>query len=425
MNHRLTIALLLLSTGLAAQHGVRLTRVPESVRLPAPAGTNLLVEVEVDGSPDAVWFATDRAAVDRVPLAAGSAGRHQGNLADAAVADLLPANRDSGELFVFARHGDRVDASAAIAWTRGAAGRDTKRCVLRLRGGASRMVPADETVWIDPASLERIELQGSGARQATAVVRFDDVEIPLVRRRGEEAWVLDVDGAVRERMHGVRTFEIESRSGGTGVLHSFRCVPAVLHLDATPAVCTVQQRTRAFLPGSDEWLQIRIDDISMGRVQFELVAADGTAAIERRIVRERDHLEFALAGQRYTIVVAKLHNSLLGQDHAEFTVAPSDTVRPDRIGQLLAAIEASEDTFLREGQEYRGPAAAQFLVAKLANQRGAPPTVEEFVATIASQSSRTAEPYRVRRKDGTVVTMRDWLTAELDQLIATEAPGRR
>lgn len=422
MNQRLTIALLLLSTALTAQHGVRLIRVPESVRLPATAGTNLLVEVEVDGAPDAVWLGTDRAATDRVPLVATGDGRHQRNLADAAVADLVPTNRDSGELFVFARHGDSVTASAAIAWTRGTTGADAKRCVLRYHGGTSRVVPADEPVWVDPAGLEHVELQGSSARQATAVVRFGDVEIPLARRPRAESWVLDVDAAMRERMNGVRTFEIENKSGSTSVLHSFRCVPAVLHLDTTPASCTVQQRSHAFLPGSGDWLQIRIDDISMGRVQFELATAEGAAAIERRIVRERDHLEFALAGQRYTIVVAKLHNSLLGQDYAEFTVAPSDTVRPDRIGQLLTAIEASEDTFLRDGQEYRGPMAAQFLIAKLANQRGASPTVEQFVGTIASQSSRTNEPYRVRKKDGTVVTMREWLLAELDRLARLDAP---
>jgi hypothetical protein len=46
--------------------------------------------------------------------------------------------------------------------------------------------------------------------------------------------------------------------------------------------------------------------------------------------------------------------------------------------------------------------------------------VEQFVASLASVSSTTTEPYRVRRKDGSTVTMEQWLRAELAAIEARE-----
>ena len=418
------LSTLWLLTAVVAQDGIRIVTVPERLQLPAASGANLLLEVEVDGTAEAVWLSTDAAAVDRVPLAAAGANRFQRNLADAAVADLLPAGRDRGSLFVFARRDGRVGQSAAIEWTRATAVEGTLRCVVRSRGRATRTVAADTPCWLDVAALQRIELQGATARQATSVARFGELELPLVRQRDDGLWLLDADERTRERMHAARTFEIEARQGAASTLFAFRCIPAALRLDPARATFTVPQRKRAWLPGSDDWLQVHLDDITGGRVRLEIVTAEGNTVVEPRFVQERDHVEFSLGKGTYVLAVKRLANSLVGEDHAEFTIDGKENVAPDRIAQLMRAVEQSGDTFLREGREYTGSMAAQFLLGKV-RAHGGEPTVDEFVQNLASRSTRSGEAYQVRKKDGTVVPMRAWLEAELQKLEATPAAGEK
>ena len=424
---RATLALAVLSsvvTTLCAQGGIRLVAVPSPLVLPAPGATLLLdVEVVADSPPDEVWLATDAAAVDRVPLTPSGKDRFQRNLADAVVANLLPAGRDQGSFFVFVRRGKLVTQSAAIGWTRATAGDAKLRCVVRSRGAATRTVATDKPSWLDVEAFERIELQGAASRQSTAVARIDDVELPLVRRADDGLWVLDADARLRERMHAAVAFEIEVRQGGTSTLFAFQCVPAVLRVEPEKTVFDVPQRRRAVVPGSNGWLEVRIDDITMGRVQFELVDAEGAPIVASRPVRERDRVDFALAKQRYVLVVKRLVNSLVGEDHAEFAIEPAEGLQPDLIGELLRAVEASEDTFLREGKEYAGVLAAQFLLGKVRTQEREP-TVDAFIDELASKSSRTGEAYRVRRKDGTEITMREWLVAERKKLESARRPPK-
>ena len=119
-------------------------------------------------------------------------------------------------------------------------------------------------------------------------------------------------------------------------------------------------------------------------------------------------------------MIEKLVNLLIGDDHAELRVERAAGFQQDAIALLIRAVGASEDVFVREGKDYAGDLAMQLLIAKLGSHRGKAPTVDEFVDTIASQSSKTGEPYRVRRKDGTTVTMREWLLQARRELEAKE-----
>jgi hypothetical protein len=321
---------------------------------------------------------------------------------------------------VFARFQGRTVQSPAIAWARATRDDGKVRCVVRTRGKPTRTVEHGDRVWLDPATLERIELQGAAARQSAAVVRLADVELPLLRRAEERLWVLDVDARMRERLMAADAFEVELRLGPASTLFEFRCVPPRLDLEDPVTTFVVPQRKKRPVPGSRNWLEVRIDDITASRVLMELVAADGSIVLPEQLVHERDYFEFQLAGASYVLSVQKLVNLLIGDDHAELQVQAAATFRPDRIGQLLRAIEASPDTFVREGKDYAGPAAAQFLLARLAMPRDKAIDVEEFVERFASQSSRTGEPYHVRDKDGVVVTMRDWLRRARQRIEAAE-----
>jgi hypothetical protein len=401
---------------IAQEAAIRILRVPDHLRLPAPGGANLLLEVEVAGPATAVWVGSDRVSQDRLPLVPVGGNRHQANLADARLSHMLPAGRDEGSLFVFATIGDRTVQSAPIDWARGQDD-GAVRCVVRSQGARTQPAAPERPLWIDPRCLERIEIQGTTARQASAVARLQDAEVPLVRGNSG-TWTLQADGLVRERLDAATSFEVELKLGSASTLFVFRCIPARLDLESVQQPLCVQQRRKAALPGSHGWLEVRIDDITRASVLLTIVAADGTEVVPQRLVHERDDVPFELADGRYALRVKRLVNLLVGDDHAEFTVHEAQGLQPDRIGQLLEAIAASKDTFVREGKDHGGAEAATFLRLKLAAREGSEPDVDDFVERIASTSSRTGDDYRVRTADGAETTMREWLRARLRELEA-------
>jgi hypothetical protein len=336
---------------------------------------------------------------------------------------MLPAGRDGGTLHVLADIEGRVVQSTAINWVRSSPGEEHVRCVLRHNGGRTRKCLPDQVHWVDPKDLARIEVHGTDARQAAAVARLGVVDLPLVRS-DQGLWRLEVDEAVREKLIEAEDFELELQLGASSVLFPFHCVPQQLDLSRGPASFVVLQRRRAFVPGSGEWLQVHLDDITQGHVLLEIVAADGSVVVEPRFVRDRDHVEFRLGGASYVITVDRLVNLLIGDDHGEFTVRDAAGFEPDPIGELLRAMEHSEDTFVREGKPFAGRDAATFLAAKLARCEGPGPTVDEFIDRIASRSSTTGNDYLVRKKGGGEVTMRDWLRAKRAEIEANERQKR-
>ena len=94
---------------------------------------------------------------------------------------------------------------------------------------------------------------------------------------------------------------------------------------------------------------------------------------------------------------------------------------PDRIGQLLRAIETSKATFVRGDDEYDGLTTMRFLLPKVTGRSGRKVTVEQFVDRVASEADEHGDVRRVKQTDGTVVTMSQWLRSELQRLEAAEA----
>jgi len=397
--------------------------VPDVVRLPAPPGSNLLLEVEFAKTADVVWLATDAAAADRVPLSPAGNLRFQLNLADPRVVALLPADLDQGQLFVFATGAGATAKSPAIAWARTAADPPAPRCLLRWQGGTTTFARQRRS-WLDPHRLEALEVQGVPVRQASVRARLGEQELPLVRSADQGVFVFENLPLLRERADGAATLEIEVRSGSVSTLFGFDLVPARLELRDVAAAFRVLQRRWAPVPGSRGWLGVSCDDVTMGQVLLQVTTADGTTVVAQRSVIERDAVEFALTGARYVLVVDKLVNRLIGEDHVELTVRPAAGFRPDRIPLLLHAVAASPDRFVREGEEFDGAAAYQFLLARIAAPNGRNVTLDQFVDEIASKSSKTGEPYQVRRVDGTVVTMQQWLRAELARIEAAAEGGK-
>jgi len=95
--------------------------------------------------------------------------------------------------------------------------------------------------------------------------------------------------------------------------------------------------------------------------------------------------------------------------------AAPDARAQREIDALLAFVASSDCTFVRGGTSYPGPDASKHLARKLGSARSMILTADAFVDHVASASSMTGEPYRVRCR-GQERLARDWLREELARL---------
>ena len=81
-----------------------------------------------------------------------------------------------------------------------------------------------------------------------------------------------------------------------------------------------------------------------------------------------------------------------------------DAREQQRIDFLIQTVEASKGiTFIRNGSEYDGGAAAKHLRMKLSYLSERVKTAEEFVKYCASESSMTHRKYMIRLADSTTI----------------------
>lgn len=89
------------------------------------------------------------------------------------------------------------------------------------------------------------------------------------------------------------------------------------------------------------------------------------------------------------------------------------------IESLITRVARSTDAaFVRNGRSYAAPEAAQFLRKKWRSRESEVRSAEEFIDRIASFSSTTGKPYRIRFADGREISSAEFLRAELAKLRA-------
>ena len=89
---------------------------------------------------------------------------------------------------------------------------------------------------------------------------------------------------------------------------------------------------------------------------------------------------------------------------------PNDTDR--EIQHLMAYIAGADCRFIRNGKEYGPEEARKHIQKKYEYARIWIKTAEDFIRGVASKSSMSGKPYKVRCKDQTTLCA-DWLGAEL------------
>lgn len=187
--------------------------------------------------------------------------------------------------------------------------------------------------------------------------------------------------------------------------------PSGLSLEQDPTVVSVEQRSTAFVPGSEDELVLRIGDVTGGQVIVSLEARDGRTVLPPQSMREGDSRTFRLPGGEYALGLARLANFLFDGDFAEFHVGSPSTVGNSHVERLFARLEASKLTFVRNGREHTGKEAAEHIRRKFSSAGGGGDLTdrEAFIARFATKSSLTDEPYFVRLATGREVRLAEWL----------------
>lgn len=409
------------SAPLLAQRGVRITSLPPHLALPAPPGANPLLECEVLGAPSAVWLAPADAAQGpeaRVPLTSVGGDRWQLNLADLRVGRLAQ-RADVEALRVVATLGGKDVASEPIRFARASTTPGEVRVAAALaKVAAPRALSSAADDWLRPGAVERLTVE-TAARDVAVVAHLGGTDRPLQRAGRTGAFSLPVDAALAEawQQAGVLELVLQARGGST-VVARLRAVPDRLLLQRGGETVTIVQRRSAEVPGSRGFLRVQLGDITAGAVLLTVRGADGEDVVAQRLVRERDRVLFELAGGTFALVVDRLENLLIGDDFAVLRAVDAASLPRDLVTELLHCIESSDATFVRGTVEFGGRQAGIHVRKKLA-ALGREPSVDEFVDTVASTSSTTGEPYRVRLPDGSEQTMREWLRAQRARLEAS------
>jgi hypothetical protein len=100
--------------------------------------------------------------------------------------------------------------------------------------------------------------------------------------------------------------------------------------------------------------------------------------------------------------------------------APSQMSEAAKIQALISSVEQLQGAvFIRNGSEYDGKKAAAHLRRKLDYAGGKVRTAEQFIDLLATGSSMTGKPYRIRFADGHSVESAVYFREQLRRLQPT------
>jgi len=85
------------------------------------------------------------------------------------------------------------------------------------------------------------------------------------------------------------------------------------------------------------------------------------------------------------------------------------------IAHLLEYVRTADVVFIRNGKEHSAEDAAKHIEKKYKHYKKKIKTPEDFIEKSATKSMMSGKLYQIRLKDGTVISNRDWLTAELER----------
>ena len=405
-----------------AAASIALSGVPDRLTYPLPAGSNSVLTARVEGGQvQEVWLKLDEGVQTHIPLARVSKVEYQINLADPRLWDVIRTTSlgdgpKQGSFQVYAKlvEGQTV-SSVSVCYAVSGLGRPAAVLRVHQRDQAGEARVCDYRCWCDLERVARLELtqpgeSGVGSARAEAAGRTWGFEV-----RDVGASELKATAELKKCWEEAGILEVYY-SPGVGVesrVASLSAIPRRLDLPGNLAPVTVRQRFYEYIPGSNEYLTLQLGDITVGQVRISVKTANSEDVIDSRSVKSGDIVPFKFGAERYTLRVDRLVNRLVGEDYGVFSVSTLGKSEWEKIEHLLALVESSDVTFIREEKEYSGKEAGAHLRRKLESAGPKVATVEEFIDQIASRASTTGEPYQIRMPDGTVMAAGDWLRAQL------------
>jgi predicted GTPase len=85
------------------------------------------------------------------------------------------------------------------------------------------------------------------------------------------------------------------------------------------------------------------------------------------------------------------------------------------IAHLLEYVRTSDVVFIRNGKEHSAEDAVEHIQKKYNHYKKKIKTPEDFIEKSATKSMMSGKLYQIKLKDGTIITSKDWLLAELDR----------
>ena len=441
--------------------------VPEKLSFPLPEGTNVILTADVKGGHvRAAWLSHARDSQARFMLVPVGDGAYQVNLADRVLSAMIRASRNQSQFQIFAETDDgRVVASVPVLYVIEEARRLPARIFIYEDGQKKeiwsprfdRMLEdmamlahlSDSSLWVFPATLPPGKFGTERAadpyyfapREVERIeARFEEAALgPYAEARvGDETWtfgipkaanVLDlpVSAEIRKAWEKHGGLEIVcGQQGGEERRLVLKAPPKGLSLVGDSITMTVVQRHSKEVPGSEGYLKMRIGDITGGQVLLSVTAADGQTLIAQKSVRAGDEETFVVGEEQYKLRAESLVNFIVGDDYGVFTVSRVLPVEVDeigereKIGRLIAIIEESDITFIRNNRECTPKQAAEHIRKKYGFAQEDIQTLDEFIDKVASYSWTSGRDYLVRSPDGTEVKAKAWLREQSERLSESE-----
>ncbi len=87
----------------------------------------------------------------------------------------------------------------------------------------------------------------------------------------------------------------------------------------------------------------------------------------------------------------------------------------ETITHLLEYVRTADVVFIRNGKEHSAENATKHIEKKYNHYKKKIETPEDFIERSATKSMMSGKLYQIRLKDGTIITSKDWLLAELER----------
>ena len=101
-------------------------------------------------------------------------------------------------------------------------------------------------------------------------------------------------------------------------------------------------------------------------------------------------------------------------------LAPADATMDIEIEHLLATVEQSDCTFIRNGKEYAGDDARDHLAMKRRRGKRHFDSADDFIERIASKSSWSGKLYQIRCDDTPAEPSGDWFRKALAEFRSSQ-----